>query len=73
MEHSCGRRGRLGQTPISQGSGLTVTSKVVATSTCRVPAPYLVFCDNLEEWDEEGGGREVQEGRDICIPMADLC
>ena len=26
--------------------------------------------NNLEEWDGEGGGRELQEG-DICIPMAD--
>ena len=28
---------------------------------------------NLEGWDEEGDGREVQEGGDICIPMADPC
>ena len=31
----------------------------------------LVLCDNLEDWDGMGGEREVQEGRDICIPMAD--
>ena len=29
-----------------------------------------MVCDDLEGWDE-GGGREVQEGGDICIPMAD--
>ena len=29
------------------------------------------LCINLEGWDGEGGGREVQEGGDICIPMAD--
>ena len=28
---------------------------------------------NLEGWDQEGGGREVQEGGDLCIPMADSC
>ena len=28
---------------------------------------------NLEGWDGEGGGREVQEGEDICILMADSC
>ena len=28
---------------------------------------------NLEEWDVEGNGREVQEGGDIRIPMADSC
>ena len=35
--------------------------------------PKPVLCDNLEGWAGEGGGREVQEGRDICIPMADSC
>ena len=33
----------------------------------------LVLCDNLEGWDGVGGGREVQEGGDMCIPMADSC
>ena len=28
-------------------------------------------CDRVERWDGVGGGREVQEGGDICIPMAD--
>ena len=31
------------------------------------------LCNNLEGWDGEGDGREVQEGRDICIPVADSC
>ena len=26
---------------------------------------------NLEGWDGERNGREIQEGGDICIPMAD--
>ena len=26
---------------------------------------------NLEVWNGEGDGREVQEGWDICVPMAD--
>ena len=30
------------------------------------------FCINLEGWDGEGGGREVQKGRDLCIPMAEV-
>ena len=29
------------------------------------------LCINLEEWNEEGDGREVQKGGDICVPMAD--
>ena len=28
---------------------------------------------NLEGWDGEGDGTEVQNGGDICIPMADSC
>ena len=31
------------------------------------------LCINLEVWDGEGDGREVQKGGDICIPMADSC
>ena len=31
------------------------------------------FSINLEGWDGEGDGREVQKGGDICIPMADSC
>ena len=27
------------------------------------------LCINLEGWDEERDGREVQKGGDICIPM----
>ena len=29
------------------------------------------LCINLEGWDGNGDGREVQKGGDICIPMAD--
>ena len=29
------------------------------------------LCNNLEMWDGEAGGREVQNGEDICTPMAD--
>ena len=32
-----------------------------------------VLCDNLEEWYRKGSGREFQEGRYICITMADSC
>ena len=31
------------------------------------------LCINLEGWDGEGDGIEVQNGVDICIPMADSC
>ena len=32
-----------------------------------------MLCDNLEEWNGVGGGREVQEGEDIFIPVTDSC
>ena len=31
------------------------------------------LCINLEWWDGEEDGREVQKGGDICISMADSC
>ena len=31
------------------------------------------LCINLEGWDGEREGREVQKGGNICIPMADSC
>ena len=31
------------------------------------------LCINLEGLDGEGDGRVVQEGGDMCIPMADSC
>ena len=32
-----------------------------------------MLCRDLEEWNGEGGGRELQEGGDICVHMADSC
>ena len=31
------------------------------------------LCINLEGWDAEGDGSEVQREGDICIPVADSC
>ena len=31
------------------------------------------LCINLEGWDGEGDGREVQKGGDICIRVIDSC
>ena len=33
--------------------------------------PKPGFCINIEGWDGEADGREVQKGGDMCIPMAD--
>ena len=32
-----------------------------------------MLCDNLEGSGGEGDGRGLQEGEDICIPVADSC
>ena len=31
------------------------------------------LCDNLEGWDGEGDYREVREGWDMGVPIADSC
>ena len=31
------------------------------------------LCINLEGWDGKGDGKEVHEGGDICILVADSC
>jgi len=31
------------------------------------------LCNNLEGWDGEGGVRDLQEGGDVDIPIADSC
>ena len=33
----------------------------------------LVHWDDLEGWYGEGDGKEVQEGGDMSVPMADSC
>ena len=32
-----------------------------------------MLCDNLKGWGGVGGVRELQQGGDMCIPMADSC
>ena len=31
------------------------------------------LCDNLEGWNREGDRREVREGGEVGVPMADSC
>ena len=33
----------------------------------------LVLCVHLDGWDRVGGEREIKEGGNLCIPMADSC
>ena len=32
-----------------------------------------MLCGNIDGWEGVGGRKKVQEGGDICIPMADSC
>ena len=51
------------------------------TTICKIDSQWefpvglweLKQGNNLEGQDGEGEGREVQEGQDLCIPMADSC
>ena len=38
---------------------------------CMAQETQTELCINLDGWDGEGHGREVQKGGGICIPMAD--
>ena len=40
---------------------------------CMSQETQTGLCINLEGLDGEGGGRRVQKGGNICIPMADSC
>ena len=40
----------------------------------------IIMCDILQQWKyllkhliREGNGKKVQDGGDICVPMADSC
>ena len=32
-----------------------------------------LLCESLEAWDGVGGGKEVHQGGDPCVPMVDSC
>ena len=52
-------------------------------TTCKIDSQWefsvwlrklkLELCINLERWDREGDGREVQKGGDTYIPMSYSC
>ena len=52
-------------------------------STCKIDSQWELaiclrelkqaLCDNLEGWDGEGDGREVREGGNMGVSMADSC
>ena len=50
-------------------------------SMCKIGSQFALWlrelkkglCINLEGWNGEGDGREVQKGGDMRTPMADSC
>ena len=68
-------------------SGLPLSSPESNTETsvtkCKIDSQWqfavwlrklkLGLSINLEGWDGERDGREVPEGRDICMPIGDSC
>ena len=40
---------------------------------CMTQGTQTGLCDNLAGWDGEGNAREVWEGGDMGVPMADFC
>ena len=52
---------------------LPYVQKMAKGNCCIKQGAQPWYSDNLEGWDRMGGGKEVQEGGDICIPMADSC
>ena len=40
---------------------------------CMTQGTQTGALDNKEGWDGKKGGREVQEGWDICTPITDSC
>ena len=61
-----------------RGSNMKTYITICKIGSQREFAVYLRklkqgLCINLERWDGEGDGREVQKGGAICIPVADSC
>ena len=59
-------------------SNMEIDNTVCKTDSQRESAAWLRelkqgLCDNLGGWDGEGDGREVWEGGDLGVPMADSC
>ena len=69
-----------GQSEEGEGGMNWENSMETDITTCKIDSKWEfavwhwelnpVLYDNLKGWDWVGGGKEVQEGGDICTPMA---
>ena len=70
------RGGEEGEGEMSGESNMEIYNTICKTDRQWEFAVWLRdltkgLCSNLEGWGGEGDAREVQEGKDIFIPMAD--
>ena len=77
-EQTYGHEGRGGEGEIYGDSNMETYITVCKIDSQWEFAVWLrkliqELCINLEWWDGEGNGREVQKGEDICIPIAVSC
>ena len=81
-------QGSSGETDIENRHGHGERERCMERVTWKLTLPYVKetmgiccmaqetqtrLCINLEGWDGEGDGREIQKGGVICIPMVDSC
>ena len=59
--------------PYSVSPSSVFSSPIPISITSAFPDLLLFPIYNLERWDGVGDWREVEEGGDICISMADPC
>ena len=64
---------------VREGEGGTNRAVLKHTRYCMSNREPVGICcmmqgaQTLEGWEEGGGGREGQEGGDVCMPMTDAC
>ena len=70
-----GERGEEGETYGESNMETYITMCKIESPgiCCRLKKLKQGLCINLEGWDGEEDGREVQTGGDMCISMPDSC
>ena len=76
-----GLEGRGGEGWRERVGCMRITRKFTLAYVKQIPRGNLLYgsgssnsdSDNLERWNGEGDGKEVQEGRDMCVPVTHSC
>ena len=67
------REGQIGRVTLTHTHYHVLNKTASGNWLCDAGSSTRGLCDNLQGRDGAGDGREVQEGGDICIPMAASC